>query len=131
MRLDRSSLILIASILLFMVTYFKLKEIRDEVNDRKSYLMNFERESKDLIKLKRKFDDKSVQNRVISTLNRISTPAKDMKKGDSRVLVYENLSPTSLNQFLRKLQNSTLKIKRVEIDRLSQTNATVKLEIKR
>ncbi len=131
MKLDRNMLILIALVLILVLSYTLLGSAKRKYNEQKSSLITFEQEAKSVSTLKRKFDDKGASSRVISSLNRVTKPTKDYKRGDSRVIVYENLAPSSLNIILRKIQNSTLKLKSLEIKRLSPANATISLELKK
>jgi hypothetical protein len=97
----------------------------------KEHLELFTQEAKSLAGLKSKFGDKKVVERMIKGLNRITPPSRDFKKSDYRVLLYENLSASTLNTLLRKIENSTLNIKRLEITRQNAHSASVRLEIKR
>ncbi len=129
---QKQSLFFITGLLAILIVVFMLGN-----NAKKSYLQEkqvletFEREASSLGVLKRKFGDKKVYERTIKNLNRIAAPSKDFKKGDRRVQIYENLSPSTLNVLLRKIANSTLNIKKLEINRINPTSATVRLEIKK
>lgn len=91
----------------------------------------FTQEAKSLAGLKSKFGDKKVMQRTLKTLMRIAPVGKDFKRSDARVLVFENLSASTLDALLRKIENSTLNIKKLLITRLNDTSATLRLEIKR
>ena len=97
----------------------------------KESLELFSKEAKSLTSLKSKFGDKKNVQRTIKTLSRIAPATKDFKKSDVRVLVYENLSTATLGNLVRKIGNSTLNIKKLEINRISETSATLRLEIKK
>jgi hypothetical protein len=121
---------LVAFLLLFTLYMMGANAKRDYFREKEN-LELFAQEAKSLAGLKSKFGDKKVLERTIKSLNRIATPSRDFKKSDIRVLVYENLSSSKLNTLLRKIGNSTLNLKRVEIKRQNANLATVRLEIKR
>lgn len=106
-------------------------------NAKKSYfnekvnLESFSKEAKSMAGLKSKFSNKTNKERAIKTLARIAAPNKDFKKSDARVLVYENLAASTLGNLLRKIENSTLDIKKLEINRQNATTATLRMEIKK
>ena len=131
MKLDRNLLILIALLLVLVITYSMLSSIKREYDETKESLITFKEEAKVLGGLKRKFNSKDLTKRTIASINRVINPAKDYQKGESRVLVYENLAPSSLNAILKKVENSSLKLNVLKVKRLSATNATLTLEIKR
>ena len=97
----------------------------------KENLESFSQEAKSLAGLKRKFGDKEQMQRALKTLGRIAPVSKDFKKSDVRVLVYENLAASTLNNLLHKIENSTLNIKTLEIIRKNATSATIRMEIKK
>ena len=115
---------------LFMV-YMMGNNAKNSYFSEKKNLEGFSREAESLAALKSKFGDKKIMDKTIKTLNRIVRATKDSKKSDSRVLLYENLSITTLNNLTRKIGNSTLNIKKLEITRINDTSATLRLEIKR
>jgi len=106
-------------------------------NAKKSYFLEkvnletFEKEAKSMGALKNKFGDKKTLERTLKMLTRITPTSRDFKKSDVRVLVYENLAPSTLNSLLRKIENSTLLIKKLEISRQNASTASVRLEIKK
>ncbi len=121
---------ILAFLLLFMV-YMMGNNAKKSFFSEKESLELFSKEAKSLATLKNKFGDKKIVQRTIKTLNRIARATKDYKKSDVRVLMYEELSTATLGNLLRKIQNSTLNIKKLEINRLSETKASLRLEIKK
>ncbi len=121
---------ILASLLLFMI-YMMGNNAKKSFFSEKESLELFSKEAKSLTTLKSKFGDKKNVQRTIKTLNRIVPVTKDFKKSDVRVLLYEELSTSTLGNLLRKIQNSTLNIKKLEINRLNETKATLRLEIKK
>jgi hypothetical protein len=119
-----------AFFVLFMV-YMMGQNAKKDYFAQKESLETFEKEAKSLGALKGKFGDKKALERTLKTLSRITPASRDFKKSDVRVLVYENLAPSTLNSLLRKVENSTLLIKKLEIIRQNASTATVRLEIKK
>jgi ABC-type multidrug transport system fused ATPase/permease subunit len=123
------SLLFIAlSLLLIVASYILAYNAKREYKEELKSLKSFEVEAHSLARLKKKFDKKSDQ-RVINSLNRIKQASKDYKKANSRVLVFENLSPSTFSQLLRKIENSTLIVKNLSIERTTPQNVTLRLEI--
>jgi hypothetical protein len=123
-----SILVIIASFLALLVMYVMANNIKKEYISNHEDIQNFQKEAKSLGKLKRKFNKDSYE-KTIKSLNRISHVTSDIKKADTRILVYENLSASSLSNMLRKIENSTLLIKKLDITRISEQNANLRLEI--
>jgi len=125
----RDSMIYIfVALLLIGLLYITKRSVKTSYQNELSNLTKFEIEAKTLSKLKRSIG-KDKENRAISSLNRISTPTKDIKKGDSHLYIYENLSLSTLSAMLRKIENSTLIIKKLQIVRNSSNSANLRLEI--
>jgi len=118
-----------AFFLLFMI-YMMGNNARKTYSLEKANVESFQKEAKSLASLKTKFDKKSIE-RTVKTLTRIAAPAKDFKKSDVRVLVYENLALSTLNNLLRKIENSTLNIKKLEINRMNDSSVNLRMEIKK
>ncbi len=121
---------LAAFVVLFMV-YMMGNNAKSAYFTEKENLESFSKEAKSLAALKGKFGDKKNMDKTIKTLNRIVQVSKDFKKSDVRVLLYENLTTVTLGNLIRKIGNSTLNIKKLEITRISDTSATLRLEIKK
>jgi len=125
----RDSIIFIAvALMLIFGLYLAKKSAKNSYQNEIENLSKFEVEAKSLARLKSTIgDDKD--KRVILSLNRIKAPSKDIKKSDSHIYLYENLSLNTLSSMLRKIQNSTLIIKKLEIKRESDNSANLRLEI--
>ncbi len=131
MTQKQSLLFFILAILLLFMVYMMGNNAKKSFFSEKESLEHFSKEAKSLATLKSKFSDKKSVQRTIKTLKRIAKVSKDYKKSDVRVLLYEDLSTATLGNLLRKIQNSTLNIKKLEIKRLSETKASLRLEIKK
>ena len=121
---------ILASLILIMI-YIMGNNAKKDFFSEKENLELFSKDAKSLSTLKNKFADKKNVQRTIKTLNRIARATKDFKKSDVHVLIYEDVSSTVLANLLRKIQNSTLNIKKLEINRLSGAKASLRLEIKK
>ncbi|RUM67673.1 MAG: hypothetical protein DSZ06_00715 [Sulfurospirillum sp.] len=125
----RDSLLLILAVFVVLAVLYSLsKNAKEEYIQSIKDISKFEQEAKVLSKLKRKFG-KDEDQRVISSLQRISPIASDIKKANSRVISFENLSSTALYSILRRIENSSLRLKSIDIKRVSAQNANLKLEI--
>jgi hypothetical protein len=123
-----SIIFFLSSLVLILVIYLMANKAQKDYLQSSKDLQKFEVEAKSLAKLKTKFGKKS-DERIIKAINRISANSKDFKKSNSRVLVYENLEASPLANILRKIENSTLIVKSLEIKRETPQNATLRLEI--
>jgi hypothetical protein len=123
-----SIIFFVASFVVLLIMYLMANNAKKEYHESNIDLQKFEVEAKSLAKLKNKFGKKS-DERVLKAIDRISAKSKDFKKSNSRVLVYENLEASPLANILRKIENSTLIVKSLEIKRESPQNATLRLEI--
>ncbi len=130
MSRQNSIIFFLLSILIVSFIYMMSRDAKSEYYSSLSDLKKFEVEAKSLAKLKSKFGKKE-DKRVIASLNRISQPSKDFKKSNSRVLVYENLALSTLANMIRRIENSTINIKNIEITRVSDSSANLRLEIEK
>ena len=125
----RDSIIFTAvALMLIFGVYIAKKSAKKSYQDEIDNLSKFEVEARSLARLKSTIGDEK-EKRVILSLNRIKAPSKDIKKGDGHLYLYENLSLNTLSAMLRKIQNSTLIIKKLEIQRVSDNSANLRLEI--
>lgn len=131
MSQKQSLLFFIAAFFVLFMVYMMGNNAKNAYFNEKENLESFTKEAKSLAALKSKFGDKKNMDKTIKTLNRIVRVTKDFKKSDARVLLYENLSTITLNNLTRKIGNSTLNIKKLEITRINDTSATLRLEIKK
>jgi len=131
MSQKQSLLFFLAAFSLLFVVYMMGNNAKKTYFSEKDTLETFSKEAKSLAALKSKFGNKKVIDKSIKTLGRIAPTSKDFKKSDVRVLIYENLTVSTLGNLIRKIGNSTLNVKKLEITRLSESSATLRLEIKR
>ena len=114
-----------------LFAYVQKNRAQEAYLSQKENLLVFEKEAKELGSLKSKHRDKKVSKRVLDNLKRIKEPSKDYKKSDTRVLEFSQLDNKVLNRLIKKVQNSTLEIRKLDIIRESDENAMLRLEIKK
>lgn len=125
----RNSLIFIFLLILLLIFLYILKNsAKESYHEELSNLNRFEIEAKTVAKLKNSIGKKR-DKRVLASLNRLAKPSKDLINGNTHVIVYENLTLPILSSILRKIENSTLIIKKLQIDRTSADSASMRLEI--
>ncbi|HIP02208.1 MAG TPA: hypothetical protein EYH01_07185 [Campylobacterales bacterium] len=118
-------------LVLLLFTYIQKERAKDAYMSQKEDLLVFEKEAKELGGLKSKHGDKKAISRSVSTLLKIKAPSKDFTKSNSRVLEFEGLDKRVLNQLIKKIQNSTLEIRKLDIIRESASAAKLRVEIKK
>ncbi len=131
MTQKRFILFAVFSLVLLLFVYIKKESAKKEYLSKKIELLDFEKEAKELATLKSKYKDKKTITRLISSLKRIKVPSKDFTKQDIRVLEFEKLDIRALNQLIKKIQNATFVITKLEIIRESDTDAKLRVEIKK
>lgn len=131
MSRDRFILFTLLAVILLVFTYVKKENAKDVYMSQKEDLLIFEKEAKELGGLKSKHKDKKLIQKTLRYLQKIKAPSKDYTKSDSRVLEFENLDKSLLNQLIKKIQNSTLEIRKLDIIRESTTSAKLRVEIKK
>lgn len=117
------------SLLLLLLLYNMERHAREDFLAQKAQLVTFEKEAKEIGMLKKRFGDKKATRRALESLKRISTPQKEFVKGSSRVLVFEQLDGDKLNALLRKIANSGIVLKRLQVSRTDDLHAKVRLEM--
>jgi len=125
------SFLFMMMIVLFLTLFYVMaKNAKRDYNESVVELASFEEEAKGVASLKKRFS-KEQNERVIKALLQIAPASKDYKKSNSRVILFENLSVSSLASLLRRIENSTLRVKDLSITRVSKDSASLKLEIAR
>lgn len=117
------------SLLLLLLLYNMERHAREDFLAQKAQLVTFEKEAKEIGMLKKRFGDKKATRRALESLKRISTPQKEFVKGSSRILVFEQLDGDKLNALLRKIANSGIVLKRLQVSRTDDLHAKVRLEM--
>lgn len=131
MSRNRFLMFVALGLVLLLFTYIQKERAKDDYKSAKEDLLVFEKEAKELGGLKSKHGDKKAISRSISTLLKIKAPSKDFTKSDTRVLEFEGLDKRVLNQLIKKIQNSTLEIRKLDIIRESASVAKLRVEIKK
>ena len=131
MSRNRFLLVSALAFILLLFVYISKQKQKSDYLEQKEALLVFEKEAKELGGLKSKQRDKKVKQRAIDTLKRIKAPTKDYKKSNAIVLEFSQLDKRVLNQLIKKIQNSTLEIVKLDILRDSDQFAKVRLEIKK
>lgn len=119
------------ALVLLLFVYIQKERAKDVYISEKEALLVFEKEAKELGSLKSKHKDKKLITRAIASLQRIKATSKDFTKSDSRVLEFDGLDKRVLNQLIKKIQNSTLEIRKLDIIRESKSTAKLRVEIKK
>ena len=122
---------IIVALLLLLLAYNMKSDAYHTYLEQKEQLVTFKKEAQEIGALKKRFKDKSAIRRLIDSLQRIAKPTKDYSKSKVRILVFENLQNSALNAILRKVENSGLKVKKLEVNRVDAQNAKVRLEIQK
>jgi hypothetical protein len=121
----------VLGLVLLLFVYIQKEHAKDAYMSQKEDLLIFEKEAKEIGGLKSKHRNKKAISRSLSTLLKIKVPSKDFTKSDSRVLEFEGLDKRVLNQLIKKIQNSTLEIRKLDIIRESASVAKLRVEIKK
>jgi len=131
MTQNRFLLFLALGFVLLLFTYIQKEKSKDAYISQKEDLLVFEKEAKELGGLKSKHKDKKITKRTIASLQKIKASSKDFTRSDSRVLEFDGLDKRVLNQLIKKIQNSTLEIRKLDIIRESASLAKLRVEIKK
>lgn len=131
MSRNRFLLFALLGVILLLFAYIQKERARDAYMSQKEALLVFEKEAKELGGLKSKHKDKKLIQRTIKYLQKIKATSKDFIKSDSRVLEFDNLDKSVLNQLVKKIQNSTLEVRKLDIIRESASTAKLRVEIKK
>jgi len=119
----------LVSLLAILVVYNMKQNAKAEFVTQKEQLVTFENEAREIGQLKKRFADKRANRRLLETLKRIAKPSKEMDKSKEKILEFERLNAQKLNALLRKIENSSLKIKRLTVRRIDDLHANVRLEV--
>ncbi len=131
MTRNRFILFIALGLVVLLFSYIKKESAKDAYMSQKEELLVFEKEAKELGGLKNKHKDKKVTARAIASLQKIKTSSKNFTKSDIRVLEFDALDKRVLNQLIKKIQNSTLEIRKLDIIRESESLAKLRVEIKK
>ena len=119
----------VVSLLMLLVIYNMKQNAKATFLSQKEQLVTFEKEAKEIGQLKKRFADKRANRRLLETLKRIAKPSKELDKSKEKILEFDQLNAQKLNALLRKIENSSLKIKRLTVNRIDDLHAKVRLEI--
>ncbi len=119
----------LVSLLMLLVIYNMKQNAKATFLSQKEQLVTFEKEAKEIGQLKKRFADKRANRRLLETLKRIAKPSKELDKSKEKILEFDQLNAQKLNALLRKIENSSLKIKRLTVNRIDDLHAKVRLEI--
>ena len=119
----------VVSVLMLLVIYNMKQNAKVTFLSQKEQLVTFEKEAKEIGQLKKRFADKRANRRLLETLKRIAKPSKELDKSKEKILEFDQLNAQKLNALLRKIENSSLKIKRLTVNRIDDLHAKVRLEI--
>ena len=131
MSRDRFYIFLVLGLVLILFSFIQRNRVKAEYIRDKKALLSFNKEAKELVELRAKEGDKKRQQHFLDSLMKIKNPSKDHSTSNSRVLEFDDLELRSLNQIIKKVQNSTLNIVKFDISRVDDGKAKVRLEIKK
>ncbi len=130
MTKNRIFIFIALSAVILLFTYIKKENAKLSYIDQKKEILIFEKEAKELGVLQNKHKDKKSLKKLIKTLIAIKSPTKDYKKTNVRVLEFENINKRVLNRLLKKIQNSSLELRKLDIIRQTDSEAKVRVEFK-
>ena len=122
-------LFVLVSVLILSVIYSMKENAKAVFLSQKEQLATFEKEAIEIGQLKKRFADKRANKRLLETLKRIAKPSRELDKSKEKILEFDQLNTQKLNTLLRKIENSSLKIKRLTVNRIDDLHAKVRLEI--
>lgn len=129
---QRHFLLFIAlSLVVLIFTFVQKERSKEAYLQAKSDLVLFEQNAKEMGDLKRKFDDKKGVEKFIKSATSIQAPSKTMRKGDVEIVEFDGLDANRLNRLIKRVQNDTVELKKIEIKRSGEASASVRLEIQK
>jgi hypothetical protein len=117
-------------IVILLFTYIQKEDAKKSYMSQKEDLILFEKEAKELGVLKTKHKDKKLTKRIVDALRSIKSPAKDYKMAGTRVLEFDDVDARVLNRLIKKIQNSTLNLTKLDILRDSESSSKLRVEFK-
>ncbi len=128
--MSKRTLILVAllAVVVLGISYTMAQRAKADYLASAQALSAFETQAKALKQLKQRFD-KHASKRTMETLSRIAPVQNRIPKANAEIFVYENLSASTLSRLLRKIENSSLQIKNLEITRVSDAGVNLRVEI--
>ncbi len=128
--MSKRTLLLMAllSVVILGISYTMTQRAKSDYLESAQRLVAFETKAKVLKQLKRRFD-KQATKRTLEMLARIAPVQNRIPKANSEIFVYENLSASTLSRLLRKIENSALQIKNLELKRVSEAGVNLRVEI--
>ncbi len=128
--MNRDTMLIIIASLFFLVvvTYTQTKKQKSALAQNLKSLDYIRNEAIGLDRLKKKWKDKKLANKIISQIKNPKTTRND-KSGKNFTLEFENLNRGEVDKISNKVLNSTLKIKEFSINRTNEFNATMRLKV--
>jgi|GEM_PF-2901817 len=111
--------------------YGEKSSLKSEVAEKYEQLQTLNREGVLLKELRDNWSDKKRRKREISSIKRFNPEPKVRTKGSKLIAEFPEMSRKKLDQLAKKLLRSNLIIRRVEIERVDDHNAKLKVEVER
>ena len=121
-------------LLLLIFFFFKLDDAKNELANKREIFLQTKKLSTDLNELKKTYankikTEKSLQR--ILKINSLKSANIELKKSKAGVSISsQNININALNSLMNKLLNTSYNITLLKIKRLSDTKATLEMEIK-
>lgn len=123
-----SMLIVIFSLaMLLIVLYISKSRLKDTLSINQANLEIVKVEAIELDNLRKKWEAKS----STTIINQIKSPklTRDERSSKKHILVFESLNPNELNSITNKILNANIKISNFKVNRVSDTNSSLQLEV--
>ncbi|OQX72733.1 MAG: hypothetical protein B6D59_07635 [Campylobacteraceae bacterium 4484_4] len=108
-------LFLLLSLLLLALLFSMRQHARATFLEQRESFVTFEQKARGLAWLKEKFQDKKWRRHQIENLKRISMPESVKERSGAEIYTFSGLDREKLQRLLRKLENSTLLIRKLDI----------------
>lgn len=122
--------ILISSIF-FIFIFLKNINIEDEVKSEYKNYVETVKTAKKIVDLKKRYENNSNLKKVLLILKKIKTPEYEKDKKEYIELYFKDLNPKLLNKIVKKIINSNLLVKFLEIKKNSNNRCELKVSFKK
>ncbi len=118
------------ALLVTMLLFWWRERAKSELSSQVQAYALFGQKARDIGWLKKKFRDKKWRARQIESLKRIASPKRVTPTSGGERYLFVGLDRVKLERLLRKLENSTLTLRALDIERdEKERTATLKVEI--
>ncbi len=124
--------LLLFFVLVVLLMIYKVSETETQINEVIRQNAHFESDGKEISGLKNRWKDSDAVVKRIDTILSLKNFSSQISKRDKTKtgykIVLEGLDNVTLDAFTNKLLNESIAIKSIEIERISETNATISVE---